>query len=176
MDTCLSRSSGTGFTRFRSVEAGARHPTRSANVCHHRSPFWPADAHSKVAILKSRRVRPIHPWAHSMIRIDSIWLATEPMDMRAGTETALARVIAVFGAAKPHCAYLFANRRGNRMKVLVHDGLGIWLAARRLNQGKFHWPGIRQGLELELNTEQLQALVLGLPWQRMGSGGAITLL
>ncbi|XRA83790.1 hypothetical protein RPN53_18610 [Pseudomonas putida] len=39
-----------------------------------------------------------------MIRIDAIWLATEPMDMRAGTETALARVIAVFGAAKPHCA------------------------------------------------------------------------
>ncbi|BFT63772.1 hypothetical protein PMm318_A45310 [Pseudomonas moorei] len=33
-----------------------------------------------------------------MIRIDAIWLATEPMDMRAGTETALARVIAVFGA------------------------------------------------------------------------------
>ncbi|NWD66889.1 IS66 family insertion sequence element accessory protein TnpB [Pseudomonas gingeri] len=56
-----------------------------------------------------------------MIRIDAIWLATEPMDMRAGTETALARVIAVFGAAKPHCAYLFANRRANRMKVLVHD-------------------------------------------------------
>ncbi|WP_146052121.1 IS66 family insertion sequence element accessory protein TnpB [Pseudomonas syringae] len=54
-----------------------------------------------------------------MIRIDSIWLATEPMDMRAGTETALARVIAVFGAAKPHCAYLFANRRANRVKVLA---------------------------------------------------------
>ena len=50
-----------------------------------------------------------------MIRIDAIWLATEPMDMRAGTETALARVIAVFGVAKPHCAYLFANRRANRM-------------------------------------------------------------
>ncbi len=50
-----------------------------------------------------------------MIRIDSIWLATDPMDMRAGTETALARVIAVFGAAKPHCAYLFANRRATRM-------------------------------------------------------------
>ncbi|WLH95242.1 IS66 family insertion sequence element accessory protein TnpB [Pseudomonas hefeiensis] len=59
-----------------------------------------------------------------MIRIDSIWLATEPMDMRAGTETALARVVAVFGAAKPHCAYLFANRRANRMKVLVHAWLG----------------------------------------------------
>ncbi|WP_256390375.1 IS66 family insertion sequence element accessory protein TnpB [Pseudomonas yamanorum] len=69
-----------------------------------------------------------------MIRIDSIWFATEPMDMRAGTETALARVIAVFGAAKPHCAYLFANRRATRMKVLVHDGFGIWLAARRLTK------------------------------------------
>lgn len=31
-----------------------------------------------------------------MIRIDSIWLATEPMDMRAGTDTAMARVVAVF--------------------------------------------------------------------------------
>jgi transposase len=111
-----------------------------------------------------------------MIRIDSIWLATEPMDMRAGTETALARVITVFGAAKPHCAYLFANRRANRMKVLVHDGIGVWLVARRLNQGKFQWPGIRQGSELELDTEQLQALELGLPWQRVGAGGAITIL
>jgi transposase len=72
-----------------------------------------------------------------MIRIDAIWLATEPMDMRAGTDTALVRVVAVFDAAQPHCAYLFANRRANRMKVPVHDGLGIWLAARRLHQGKF---------------------------------------
>ncbi len=111
-----------------------------------------------------------------VIRIDSIWLATEPMDMRAGTETALARVVEVFGAAKPHCAYLFANRRANRMKVLVHDGVGIWLAARRLNQGKFHWPGIHRGSEVELDTEQLQALVLGLPWQRVGAAGAITVL
>ncbi|WP_339539669.1 hypothetical protein [Pseudomonas sp. RA_15y_Pfl2_54] len=29
----------------------------------------------------------------AMIRIDTIWLATEPMDMRAGTETALARLV-----------------------------------------------------------------------------------
>ena len=96
--------------------------------------------------------------------------------MRAGTETALARVIALFGAAKPHCAYLFANRRATRMKVLVHDGFGIWLAARRLNQGKLDWPGIRQGSEMELDTQQLQVLVLGLPWQRAGSGGAFTLV
>ena len=69
-----------------------------------------------------------------MIRIDEIWLATEPLDMRAGPDKALARVIQVFGSAKPHCAYLFANKRGNRMKVLIHDGLGIWLCARRLHR------------------------------------------
>jgi len=40
-----------------------------------------------------------------------------------------------FGAARPHHAYIFANRRANRMKILMHDGLGDWLAARRLNQG-----------------------------------------
>ncbi|MHC8322496.1 transposase family protein [Pseudomonas sp. GB2N2] len=45
-----------------------------------------------------------------------------------------------------------------------------------MNQGKFHWPGIRNGYEIELDAEQLQALVLGLPWQRVGAGGAITLL
>ncbi|AXH60459.1 IS66 family insertion sequence element accessory protein TnpB [Pseudomonas amygdali] len=52
----------------------------------------------------------------------------------------------------------------------------MWLAARRLNQGKFHWPGVRNGSQMALETEQLHALILGLPWQRTGSGGAITLL
>ena len=47
------------------------------------------------------------------------------MDMRVGTDTALARVVKVFGSAHPHQAYLFANKRANRMKVLVHDGFGI---------------------------------------------------
>ncbi len=111
-----------------------------------------------------------------MIRIDQIWLATEPMDMRAGPDTALARVIAVFGEARPHCAYLFANKRGNRMKVLVHDGLGIWLCARRLHQGKFRWAGIWRGKGIILTQEQLQALVQGLPWQRIGPDSAIKLV
>jgi transposase len=74
-----------------------------------------------------------------VIRIDAAWLAVESLDMRAGTEAALARVVNVFGAARPHHAYLFANRRANRMKVLVHDGIGVWLAARRLNSGRFVW-------------------------------------
>ncbi|QRN23257.1 IS66 family insertion sequence element accessory protein TnpB [Acinetobacter baumannii] len=29
--------------------------------------------------------------------------------------------------------------------MLVHDGLGIWLCARRLEQAKFHWAQVHQG-------------------------------
>ena len=58
-----------------------------------------------------------------MIRVEAVWLACEPLDMRAGTESALARVVKVFGEARPHHAYLLANRRANRMKVLVHLSL-----------------------------------------------------
>jgi transposase len=110
-----------------------------------------------------------------MIKVEAVWMAVEPLDMRAGTEAALARVVAVFGAARPHHAYLFANRRANRMKVLVHDGLGVWLAARRLNSGKFVWPKDVTGT-LSLSCPQFDALVLGLPWQRIGEADVITLL
>jgi transposase len=110
-----------------------------------------------------------------VIRVDAVWLAIEPLDMRAGTEAALVRVVNVFGAARPHHAYLFANRRANRMKVLVHDGIGVWLAARRLNQGKFAWPR-DSGSTLSMSRAQLDALALGLPWQRIGEAGIITVL
>ncbi len=60
-----------------------------------------------------------------MIRVDALWLSTNPLDMRAGTETVLSQVVRVFGEAKPHHAYLFANCPGNRLNVLVHDGHGI---------------------------------------------------
>jgi transposase len=110
-----------------------------------------------------------------VIRVDALWLAAEPLDLRAGTEAALARVVAVFGAARPHHAYLFANKRANRMKVLVHDGIGVWLAARRLNKGKFVWPLDRSGT-LTLTREQFDMLVLGLPWQRIGEAAIITVL
>lgn len=108
-----------------------------------------------------------------MIRIDEIWLATEPLDMRAGPDKALARVVQVFGCARRHCAYAFANKRANRVKVLIHDGLGLWLCARRLNRGKFHWPEPWRGQHLSVGDEQLQALVQGLAWQRLGDGGII---
>jgi transposase len=110
-----------------------------------------------------------------LIRVEAVWMAVQPLDMRLGTEAALARVVAVFGAAHPHHAYLFANRRANRMKVLVHDGIGVWLAARRLNAGKFVW--FTDGVAtLSLSRTQLDALVLGLPWQRLGEAGIIRVI
>jgi transposase len=110
-----------------------------------------------------------------LIRVDAVWLAVQPLDMRAGTESALARVVAVFGEARPHHAYLFANRRANRLKALVHDGIGVWLAARRLNAGKFAWP-MDGASTLSLTRTQLDALVLGLPWQRLGEAGIIRVI
>jgi transposase len=108
-----------------------------------------------------------------VIRVDAVWMALEPLDMRAGTDTALARVIKVFGEARAHHAYLCANRRATRMKVLIHDGLGIWLCARRLHRGGLVWGQARAGSQVSLSAEQLQALVIGLPWQRIGEGSTI---
>ena len=53
------------------------------------------------------------------------------------------------------------------MKVLIHDGLGVWLCSRRLDQGKFHWESIQRGDKVALNTEQLQALIQGLGWYKL---------
>ena len=111
-----------------------------------------------------------------MIRIDAIWLSTQPLDMRAGMDTVMAQVLRAFGYIKPHCAYLFCNKRGRRMKVLVHDGLGIWLCARRLEQGKFHWAKVHQDETVTLSPEQLQALIHGLTWQRIGLQQVVTML
>jgi transposase len=111
-----------------------------------------------------------------MIKIEAVWLASAPLDMRAGADVALARVVVVFGAARPHHAYCFANRRANRMKVLVHDGIGIWLAARRLHSGRFVWAGVNDNPVMSLSGAQLDALVLGLPWQRIGEAGVITVV
>jgi transposase len=100
-------------------------------------------------------------------------MSVEPLDMRAGTETALARVVKVFGEARAHHAYLFANRGANRMKILMHDGIGVWLCARRLHQGCFTWTTSGATPSVSLSAEQLGALVIGLPWHRIGDGATI---
>ena len=112
-----------------------------------------------------------------MIRIDSLWLAVEPMDMRAGADRLLASVVRVFGAAQAHHGYLFTNARATRIKLLVHDGFGVWCATRRLNLGGFEWPrqgarratvdGPHEASTMAITREQFDALLLGLPWQRL---------
>ena len=111
-----------------------------------------------------------------MIRIDALWLATAPVDMRAGPERLLARVVQVFGCAQAHHGYLFANARASRIKLLVHDGFGVWCAARRLNQGRFAWPRevSDAAAPMTLTQPQFDALVLGLPWQRLEQMRVIT--
>lgn len=109
-----------------------------------------------------------------MIRIDAVWLAVEPVDMRAGADRLLARVVQVFGAAQAHHGYLFANGRATRIKLLVHDGFGIWCAARRLHVGGFVWPRRGDGAPLTVSREQFDALVVGLPWQRLEQFKQIT--
>jgi len=111
-----------------------------------------------------------------MIRIDCLWLAVVPLDMRAGAERLLARVVQAFGSARAHHGYLFVNARATRIKLLVHDGFGVWCAARRLNEGRF--VRSRQApAETALTTltqPQFDALVLGLPWQRLEQMRVIT--
>ena len=111
-----------------------------------------------------------------MIRIDAMWLAVEPIDMRAGADRLLARVVQVFGAARAHHGYLFANVRSTRIRLLVHDGFGVWCAARRLNAGSFVWPrqAAADAAPLTLTADQFGALVLGLPWQRLEQMRVIT--
>ena len=115
-----------------------------------------------------------------MIRIDAVWLAVDPVDMRAGADRLLASVVQVFGAAQAHHGYIFANARSTRVKLLVHDGFGVWCAARRLNKGSFEWPSVMPSgaavgtVPIALTRDQFDALVVGLPWQRLEQLRVIT--
>jgi len=104
-----------------------------------------------------------------MIRVDRVWLALGASDLRGGIDALLGAVVRGFeGGAQPHCAYVFAKRRADRLKVLVYDGAGMWLCTRRLQAGSFAWPREDAGA-LNLTREQFDWLVAGLPWQRLGA-------
>ena len=112
----------------------------------------------------------------AVIRIDALWLCTQPLDMRAGAERLMAHVVHALGSARAHHGYLFANARATRIKLLVHDGFGVWCAARRLNAGRFAWvPATSTSIaSLSLTSAQFDALVLGLPWERLPELSTIT--
>ena len=65
-------------------------------------------------------------------------------------------------------AVVFRPKRLDRMKVLWWDGTGLVLASKRLEQGRFAWPGVRDGV-MRLSGAQFEALFEGLDWRRMWS-------
>jgi transposase len=114
-----------------------------------------------------------------MIRIDTLWLCTQPQDMRSGADRLLNIVVNTVGAAHAHHGYIFANPRATRIKLLVHDGFGVWCATRRLHTGRFVW--LERSLRdasaaatLQLTAAQFEALTVGLPWQRLSELSVIT--
>jgi transposase len=57
--------------------------------------------------------------------------------------------------------FLFSNAQRNRVKVLLWDGSGLWVCAKRLEKGRFRWPGAAsQEIKIILSHEEL-ALLLG---------------
>ncbi|MBK6639322.1 MAG: IS66 family insertion sequence element accessory protein TnpB [Rhodocyclaceae bacterium] len=108
-----------------------------------------------------------------MIRIDTLWLCTQPQDMRAGADRLLNVVVNTVGQARAHHGYLFSNLRATRIKLLVHDGFGVWCATRRLHTGRFVWlervpaQAACGAATLQLTVQQFEALTVGLPWQRL---------
>jgi transposase len=61
-------------------------------------------------------------------------------------------------------------------KALVHDGFGVWCAARRLNAGHFAWPHDATVALLSLTHSQFDLLITGLRWQRLSAMSVITRL
>lgn len=70
-----------------------------------------------------------------------IYIAVEAIDMRKGFE-------GLHGLVRDHLRqdplsghlFLFTNRTRTRLKALVWDGSGLWVCAKRLEKGRFHWP------------------------------------
>src|SRR4030081_3300484 len=70
-----------------------------------------------------------------------VWIATGHTDMRRGMN-GLALQVQQALKRDPHAGdlFVFRGRRGNLVKVLWHDTLGMSLYAKRLERGKFIWP------------------------------------
>jgi transposase len=95
-----------------------------------------------------------------------IVVATRPVDFRAGMDRLVALVQEAL-RANPFCGdvFVFRSRRSDRVKVLYWDGSGLVLAHKRLEDGRFVWPPIRDGV-LPLSPTQLAILLDGLDWTK----------
>jgi transposase len=66
----------------------------------------------------------------------------------------------------PHAGDLFAfrGRRGDLVKILWHDGIGLSLYAKRLEHGRFIWPSPVDGA-VAISAAQLAYLLDGIDWR-----------
>ena len=94
-----------------------------------------------------------------------VWIATGRTDLRRGFD-GLALQVQETLKQDPHSGHLFVfrGRRGDLIKVLWHDGQGMCLFAKRLEQGKFLWPSAVEGV-VAITPAQLGYLLEGIDWR-----------
>ena len=69
-----------------------------------------------------------------------IFLAMHPVDFRKGIDGLAVVCRQVLGENPLEGAiYVFRNRAGTALKLLLYDGQGYWLLMKRLSQGRFTW-------------------------------------
>jgi transposase len=92
-----------------------------------------------------------------------IFLVAGPTDMRKAFN-GLAGIARDLLGATPASRdlFLFCNRGKNRLKALVYDESGVWVLAKRLDEGTFSWPRLSEaGTVVEYRDEQLALLLRG---------------
>jgi transposase len=94
-----------------------------------------------------------------------VWLATGVTDMRRGMN-GLALQVQQALQRDPHGGdlYVFRGRRGDLLKVLWHDGLGMSLYAKRLECGRFIRPSPVDGV-VPISAAQLGYMLEGIDWR-----------
>ena len=89
-----------------------------------------------------------------------IFLATEPVDFRKGID-GLAAVCRQHLGANPleGAVYVFRNRSGTSLKLLLYDGQGYWLCMKRLSKGRFSWWPQSADARVPLSARELIILI-----------------
>jgi transposase len=96
-----------------------------------------------------------------------VMVATKPVDFRKGVD-GLAALVRDEMRADPFCGviYVFRCKRADRLKLIFWDGTGVCLLAKRLENGDFVWPKIKDGV-IRLTAAQFSTLLEGLDWRRV---------
>lgn len=92
-----------------------------------------------------------------------IYLAVEPVDMRKAFNGLW--VVAeqkLREDPRQGALFVFVNKDRDRLKMLYWDGTGVWVFAKRLEQGRFTWPTGSDRTKLSLTPEALAMLMAGI--------------